>query len=566
MCKLYLGLWFFKKLIKCVLKTLFSFFLFTLFTAAGSTAKLDSLLTVLDKTIADESEYNVIKSEKIYLLNQLFENKNLPIEKRYQAYRDLSKEYDSYNFDSARVYVVKSAQIAVKLNNINWIHESQIQLALIHARSGMFSDAFSILNAIDKSKMSSDNLVLYYKTYVETYIYQMEYLEGFDITSWLKERNSYQDSLLAVAPPYGYDYVVYYGLKYIEERKFEQSEAILLNYLGKLEKNTREYSVLTSILAYHYELKGKPDLQKEYLAISAISDERAAVKENNSLRVLAIKLFDEGQVDRANRYIKKSLEDANFYHARLRNLQIAKVLPIIDKAFQTDREIHERKLTRLLLLVSLLSLVLMVAIYLVFKQMKKVSKAQKKIVEINTQLNELNTSLQEANEKQKRSNASLAEANLVKEQYIGSFLEISTEYIDKFDSFKTLVNRKIMAGQKNDLLRMTADSVDSVRDLKKLYESFDKAFLNIYPNFVEELNDLLREDERYPVIPQTLNQELRIFALIRLGITDSNKMATFLHYSLRTIYNYRSKVKSKAISQDDSFEERVKHLCSVLPE
>ena len=216
------------------------------------------------------------------------------------------------------------------------------------------------------------------------------------------------------------------------------------------------------------------------------------------------------------------------------------------------------------MLVSLLSLVLMVAIYLVFKQMKKVSKAQQRIVEINGQLNELNTSLQEANETQKRSNAYLAEANLVKEQYIGSFLEISTEYTDKLDSFKTLVNRKIMAGQKNDLLRMTADSVDSIRDLKKLYESFDKAFLNIYPNFVEELNELLREDERYPIIPQTLNQELRIFALIRLGITDSNKMATFLHYSLRTIYNYRSKVKSKAITPDENFEERVKHLCSTL--
>lgn len=536
----------------------------SLISTFASTAKLDSLLNVLDETIADESKYNLVKRERIYRLNQLFENKSLPVEKRYQTYRDLSREYDSYNFDSARVYVVKSAQIAVELNNLTWIHESQIQLALIHARSGMFSDAFAILNSIDKSKMSSDHLVLYYKTYVETFIYQMEYLDGIDITKWLKSKNSYQDSLLAVAPPYGYDYVVYYGLKYIDERKFDASEAILLNYLDKLEKNTREYSVLTSILAFHYELKGKPELQKEYLAISAISDERAAVKENNSLRVLAIKLFEEGQVDRANRYIKKSLEDANFYHARLRNLQIAKVLPIIDKAFQTDREIHEKKLTRLLLLVSLLSLVLMVAIYLVFKQMKKVSKAQQRIVEINGQLNELNTSLQEANETQKRSNAYLAEANLVKEQYIGSFLEISTEYIDKLDSFKTLVNRKIMAGQKNDLLRMTADSVDSIRDLKKLYESFDKAFLNIYPNFVEELNELLREDERYPIIPQTLNQELRIFALIRLGITDSNKMATFLHYSLRTIYNYRSKVKSKAITPDENFEERVKHLCSTL--
>ena len=526
--------------------------------------RLDSLLNVLDQTINEEEQFNSSKQKQINYLSSQLNNKYLPNENKYHIYCDLYKAYNTYNFDSANVYIIKSAQLAQKMNKPMWIEESKIQLALINARSGMFADAIEILKSIDKSKFNDELLILYYNTFVETYIYHIEYLEGSPVEKLVLNRNAYRDSLLGNTPPDSYDYVVNYTIKCIEDQTHEQSEKMLFDYFSKLKPDTREYSVITSLIAYHYQSKGNTELQQEYLAMSAISDLKAAVKENNSLRLLAILLFEEGQLDRANRYIKQSLEDANFYHARLRNLQIAKVLPIIDKAYQTDREIHEQKLTRLLSLVSLLSVILMVVIYFAFKQMRKVSRARSEIMSINAKLNELNENLQRANDEQKRTNSSLAEANLIKEQYIGSFLELTTEYIDKFDSFKTMVNRKVLAGQKNDLLRLTADSEDSVRDLKKLYESFDKAFLTIYPDFVTELNKLLREDEQYPVTGKSLNQELRIFALIRLGITDSNKIATFLHYSLRTVYNYRSKVKSKAHHPDEKFEEHVKHICSLV--
>jgi len=183
-------------------------------------------------------------------------------------------------------------------------------------------------------------------------------------------------------------------------------------------------------------------------------------------------------------------------------------------------------------------------------------------VEINDQLKKLNQNLKGANEQQAQTNRSLAEANNIKEQFISSFLEICTVYIDKLEKLKQVINMKIKAGQINDVLRMTDSTQDTSRELKELYENFDQAFLNIYPNFVEELNKLLREEEYYKVLGDgNLNHELRVFALIRLGITDSHKMATFLHYSLRTIYNYRSKVKSKALAQNDYFEEKIKHLC-----
>jgi len=184
------------------------------------------------------------------------------------------------------------------------------------------------------------------------------------------------------------------------------------------------------------------------------------------------------------------------------------------------------------------------------------------LTKINYKLNDLNNELQEANVKQTLTNRSLAEANHIKEEYIKSFLEICTEYIDRLENFKNIVNRKIKTGQTADIIKMTTSSAqDSSKELKELYNNFDRAFLKIYPNFVIEINKLLRADEQYPIDNgQNLNQELRVFALIRLGVTNNNRIATFLHYTLRTIYNYRSKVKSKAIDPDDNFEQLVQRI------
>jgi len=307
--------------------------------------------------------------------------------------------------------------------------------------------------------------------------------------------------------------------------------------------------------------------QKEYLAKSALSDIHAAVKENISLRSLAILLFEDNDISRANFYIKRSLEDANFYNARLRNIQIARVLPIIDKAYQIDRERQEKKMRFLFITASILSVILFIAVILIIKQNRKVSKAKKKLTETNEKLNILNEDLKLANLKQFETNNSLAEANHLKEQYIKSFLEICTEYIDRLENFKGIVNRKIKTGQTAEILKMTTSSQDNSKELKELYSNFDKAFLKIYPDFVKQINELLRPEERYQISDDyTLNQELRIFALIRLGVTNNNQIATFLHYTLRTIYNYRSKVKSKAINPDDNFETRIQNLGNISSE
>lgn len=522
---------------------------------------LDQLLIELDNSIAKEKIFTNQKQLKIKnLLKQVSHTKDNS--QLYPLYKNLSKQYEVFVADSAQFYTAKALEIANKLNNETFVTDSQIQLARIKAKAGMFNFSVDILNKINKNKLLHQQLIDYYKAYLEVYIYWAEYQDGREVNELLKIKNIVQDSLINILPKDSYEYAINYSVKYIELKDFSKAEKILLEATDTVKPDTREFSILNSILAYLYQEKKDRNKEKFYLAKSAISDVHAAVKENISLRTLAILLFDDGDTERANLYIKQSLEDANFYNARLRNIQIARVLPIIDKAYQMDREKQARKLRLLLIVVSVLSVILLIAIIFVINQIQKLSKAKKELTGINSKLYDLNTELQNANDRQVSTNRSLAEANHIKEEYIKSFLEICTEYIDRLENFKNIVNRKIKTGQTADIIKMTTTSAqDSTKELKELYNNFDKAFLKIYPNFVQEINKLLRPEEQYPINnDQNLNQELRVFALIRLGVTNNNQIATFLHYTLRTIYNYRSKVKSKAIHPDDNFEQLVQRI------
>lgn len=539
------------------------FFILTSTSIVLADSKLDSLLLELDKSISNEKEYSLQKTTFLNNLKEQFRNPNLAKEDQYFICQNIAKEYETFVCDSAILYSNKAAAIALETGNQNWINVGKIQMASSESRAGMFTRAIDILNTVDRSKLTNQQLIDFYWTYSNAYVYWIEYQDNYGIGELVQKREAAQDSLFRILKPNSFEYVINYGTHYIEIKDFKKAEEVLFPFVSKVKPYTKEFALINSILAYYYQQKGDQEKEKEYLAISAISDVRASVKENLSLRSLSVLLFDDGDVLRANRYIKKSLDDANFYNARLRNIQTSKLLPIIDKAYQLEREQQQNKLRILLIVVSILSVVLLIVIALVVLQVRRLSKAKLRIEEMNSRLNELNGVLKEANNKQKQTNISLAEANHIKEQFISNFLEICTEYIEKLEGFKITVNRKIKSGQTADLLKLTSKSDSSTQELKELYTNFDKAFLNIYPTFIEEFNNLLRAEEQYTDNKDhSLNQELRIFALIKLGIKDTNKIATFLHYTPRTVYNYRSKVKAKAIETAEDLEERVKHICS----
>lgn len=546
----------------------FLFCILPLISYPQSGKGIASLLEELDQLVKSDHEFATQKENKLQRLKEKLALPSLSKDTLYQNYQDLSREYETYNCDSAIIYSRQALATARELSNMEWINESSIQLAHCEARAGMFINTIQRLDRINRKTVSGELQASLYATYLDAYIYWLEYQNGYEFEELLKLKEKYQDSLITVLQPSTYEYAVRKGFRLIETNQLDSAEQLLNAHFKNVISGSKEKAGLASILSFLYKIKRNTAKEKEYLAISAISDIKAAIRENISLRTLSIILFDEGDIKRADQYIKKSLDDANFYNARLRNIQASKILPIIDKAYQKDSQQQQARQKRLLIAVSILSMVLLVSIILILRQIRALRVAQKEVLFVNAQLQRLNQELKAAGEQQKLTNISLAEANHIKEKFIGQFLEICTEHIEKLEAFKQMVNRKIKAGQLNEIINMTSvSSQDAVRELKSLYASFDIAFLNIYPGFVEGINQLLKPDQQYETGDEpALNQELRVFALIRLGITDSNKIATFLHYSLRTIYNYRSKVKSKSLNPDSNFEDRVRQIGSFSGE
>jgi len=295
---------------------------------------------------------------------------------------------------------------------------------------------------------------------------------------------------------------------------------------------------------------------KEHLALSALSDIKGNIMENASLRSLATLLYEEDDIDRANTYIKKSMEDANFYNARIRNLQTSRILPIIDNAYQLDKAKQQEKLKQLLVVISILSAALLVGIFFIFRQVRKVSKAKSKISAINEKLKQNNDALEEANR-------ALADTNHIKEEYIGHFLGLCSVYIEKLEKYQKKLSNKAKTGTVDELYKAIKSTQFIIDERTEFYNNFDDSFLKLFPDFVERFNSLLPEDEKIVLKPnERLTTELRIFALIRLGINDSTKIAEFLNYSLATIYNYRSRYRNKSLVPREDFESEIMKIGS----
>jgi len=335
--------------------------------------------------------------------------------------------------------------------------------------------------------------------------------------------------------------------------------------LDATKSDTHEKAVLAYALANTYGKEKNIGLQRYYYALSAVCDIKNAIKENASTQALASVLYKTGQLEEAYNCIRSSMEDAMFCNARLRTYEVSQIFPIIDSAYKKKIDGKNKALQLYLLLVSILSVFLIIAIVFVYRQMKKIAGIRKELYETNVRLSELNSEMHCTNDRLQlvngelvKANASLSEANQIKETYIGHFLDLCSTYIDKLEKYQNSLNRKAMERKLDELYRMlkSRDMIDN--ELKELYENFDNTFLHLYPNFVEEFNSLLVAEEQFVMKPgELLNVELRIFALIRLGITDSSRIARFLHYSANTIYSYRTRVRNKAAVPRDEFENRV---------
>lgn len=528
---------------------------------AGNDSELHELYALLDSEIANSKEYETQKDRRIADLKRRYDltaDQHL----RTQLIDELISEFSAYNADSALYYINYNLQRPAVRDVAGEYTRLLIRRADVYAHAGLFADAAATLRAIPRDSLRTELLEDFYSTYCALYQYLCEYAgEHETARAYEQLRTTYTDSLGQVIQPGTFNYLTFIMSEKARTGQAPAAIEALENHLDKYPSGSREYSILASTLAYIYKTSGEPERFRYYLVLSAISDARGAVKENVSFREVATEMFEDGDIERANRYLKKSIADANFYSALMRNAQSSKMLPVIDEAFTSMQDQLTHRLRSMVWVTGILSAILLVAIFFILRQFRSVHRSKDKLAAANDELSNLSDQLRLANESLKCKNDELSEFNRTKEQYAGLFMEYCSTAISSLQHYQqSLRNLTAKGANRNYLLKKLESTEIADQLLKNFYVKFDEAILNIFPSFVEKFNALLKPDECITLKSgELLNTELRLFALIRIGIDDNAKIAGFLRCSISTVYTYRSKMKKRAVNPEN-LENEVRNL------
>lgn len=525
---------------------------------AADSSWADSLLLKLDQAIKERPIYMEQKELKLVELKRLL-HRQIPDEERFAILGTLLDEYRSFNTDSALHMAEEREQIAIRLGNREYIDNARMNKADVLGMTGMYKEVMDLMRNIHIDRLPVDIHPYYYHIYRTVYGLMADYaVTAYEKKLYTELTDKYRDSLLLVNKDNLLIHTLIQSDQYNVRNEYDKAIRLLTDYLALQKDYEHDVAICAYTLSESYRLKGDKEKEKEYLIVSAMADMKTAVREYISLRKLAVLLYQEGDIERAYSYVKICMEDAAACNARLRKLEILEIFPIINDAYQQKTEKQQEQMKWALVSISLLSLFLLLAIFYVYKQMKKVAAARREVIDANKRLKELNDELHLSNAQLKEANHSIAENSYLKEEYIGRYMDQCSVYLEKMDNYRRSLGKIAATGNVEELYKNIKSSKFIEGELKEFYTNFDNTFLQLFPTFVEDFNALLADDEQISLkAGERMNTELRIFALIRLGITDSVKIAQFLRYSVTTIYNYRTKVRNKAAGDRDLLEQEV---------
>lgn len=525
---------------------------------AADSSRADSLLLKLDQAIKERPIYMEQKELKLAELKRQL-HRQIPDEERFAILGTLLDGYRSFNTDSALHMAEEREQIAIRLGNREYIDNARMNKADVLGMTGMYKEVMDLMRNIHIDRLSVDIHPYYYHIYRTVYGLMADYaVTAYEKKLYTELTDKYRDSLLLVNKDNLLIHTLIQSDQYNVRNEYDKAIRLLTDYLALQKDYEHDVAICAYTLSESYRLKGDKEKEKEYLIVSAMADMKTAVREYISLRKLAVLLYQEGDIERAYSYVKICMEDAAACNARLRKLEILEIFPIINDAYQQKTEKQQEQMKWALVSISLLSLFLLLAIFYVYKQMKKVAAARREVIDANKRLKELNDELHLSNAQLKEANHSIAENSYLKEEYIGRYMDQCSVYLEKMDNYRRSLGKIAATGNVEELYKNIKSSKFIEGELKEFYTNFDNTFLQLFPTFVEDFNALLADDEQISLkAGERMNTELRIFALIRLGITDSVKIAQFLRYSVTTIYNYRTKVRNKAAGDRDLLEQEV---------
>ena len=528
---------------------------------------IKDLYEQLDQAIEQSQYYINQKESRITKIKKQSRQGHTPPQ-LLTAYYKLYEEYQTYKSDSSIYYIHQAIDLAKRNNMKSDITKLRSLLALQYSTSGAFTEALHVLQSIDKKTLNNSNKKDYYIAFY--HVYGELGFTNINIDTELSQefyskQDCYRDTLFSILSPNSEDYLMRKEVLLTNQNKLKEALKINDIRLSKCKKRSHEYGIVAYYRYLIYRSLKDEDMVKYWLLQSAICDVKCAINDQASLWILAEILSKEKDVERSYKYINFSWKANKKFCTRIRSWQISPVLGTIDHNYQAELKKANHRLIFAIICVSLLVIALALLTFYVNKQKSYLSNARNELKKTNTQLEELNNKLSSTNGMLKASNDKLNESNGVKEEYIGQFLGACSHYIDKLDKMRLNVNKMVKNKQYNELYSMTKSSEIKEQELEELYANFDKVFLNLFPNFVEDLNGLLKEEcQIHLSSPNKLSAIVRVFALIRLGIDDSTKIAEFLHYAVNTIYNYRAKLRNGAINDRNEFEKKVRELGTLM--
>ena len=534
-----------------------------LFIATATSSMADTngeLIQRIDSIIDNITQIYGKKQARIDFYKSMAHKSQKP-ETLLSAYDKLYDEYFVFQFDSAMVYADKAITLADRIGDKFHHDKCRIEKASLLGVGGLYGEAVALLDEIDSTHLDNKLRFDYTIAYYFIYTYWADYCHDYYYSPRYHERaNNYLKQAVTMLRPTDSYYNFFWGEYFIYvERNDKRALEHYFKTLSTAPVESRWYAMASYAIANNYSANNNNNKYEEYMLRACISDLLNCTRENLAMQDLAMYLFKKGDdnILLAERYINFAMDDAKNYNNRLRIIEISQKLPVIVSTYREKLSSQNNIMRFALFGVSILFAFVVVLLYFYSRQNQLLARQRHELSESNNLLSSLNDKLNTLNSR-------LLDTNSRRERLAKLYIDLCAKYIDRLSKFETLVKRKIKVGQVNDLLNTASSSRLSEEDAATFMNSFDTAFLDLYPSFVDEFNALLRTDEQIvPPHKGRLTTELRIYALIRLGVKESSEIAALLFYTPRTIYNYRSTIKSRAINRE-TFECDVEQLCRVI--
>lgn len=548
-----------------------------LLTWAVNSGEIDDLLDSLTIMISQQDKFIAEKEEKIREVRSHI-RRGANVEEQYTINSLLYDEYYVYDADTALNLAKKNLQIANQLNKKDWESEWNIKSSFIYAATGMLSQAMEQIQSINAEELPVNLKVELYRQYIYIYSHYVQYAgSGEEARKYQKIQDIYVDSILSLVSK---EDPLYLWQKAWGPKPQLVKDALIKAIEGS-KLDTRFDAMNAYCLSHIYEWEGNAEERIKYMIFSAMADIRCCNRDIAAMEELAKWLFAEGDIDHSYTFINYCMENDRLYHNRVHMISLSEVNKDIHDAYL--KKIANQQSFLLFAMVALIILIIALGLLvaMVLRSMKRLRISQQEVAETNehlqasnreleearsnlsnanNKLSELNEQLTEVNKQLTQVNGNLRDTNYVKEEIIGYVFSICSQYISKQEEFRKRILRQLKTG-KLDEVKETVEKPIQQSELKEFYHTFDQVFLNIYPDFIEDFNALLRPEERItPKEGELLNTELRIYALVRLGINDSVKISEFLHCSAQTVYNNRLKCRNKAIIPKNEFAQTIASL------